>query len=201
MSKLDYKIDWRYKNRDSDSGDKFIKLYQKWSIDKSPFYVSDAMVIYNNSTLKLYLEAMLLGKCNDFECARYFECVADTIKFYRKFFFDISDLPQIKLLEIASSGSEEEASLKISALHFGKEFIMWHLGLAELSPEYYNKIKLRLKNGMLIKAMGHEFVSSDSKSMDNYLKIFKEINKLEKESNSTKVVDKVIEHFASIIDN
>jgi hypothetical protein len=174
---LSYDISWRIKNL-STPRDKHIGAYKRFLKTNKPSYVSDALAIYKDPMLKLYLECMLLADFTVDECVEYFGCDNKSIEFYKKMFFDIDCVSnsKAKLLMIARDCRANEGSLKLCAVNFGKEFIKWHLGIDKnLSDDFIRRVKRRLIDGVALKSLGHEFIDATSGNMGGYLKMLSAI--------------------------
>ena len=68
--------------------------------------------------------------------------------------------------------------MKSCAIRFGREFILWQLGLEySFSDKFIEKAKKRIMDGMVAKCLGHEFVSPESPDMKKYIDLFSFVKK------------------------
>ena len=202
---LSYDISWRLKNiHNKDSKDKYVKMYRRHRETGNPKYVNDTLEIYKDSTMKLFLECMLLSGFDVDECVEFFNCDPKAITFYQKMYFDIEPIKgsTAKLLMIANSGKPSEVSLKLCAVKFGKQFIRWFIGLDDrLDEEFLDRMKGRLTDGVIVKSLGHELTSSTSTDMNMYLKMISLVKDKDDNNKLTGSIKNIVDHFAKILDN
>ena len=197
-----YDIAWRSRLTDKDKKrDKYIDAYRKYMDTGLPEYAAEMKALQSDPEFRYHLECMLLAGCTNPECVEYFGCDSKAITLYKKIYFDLDPIKRSKarLLQIARGGEKSELVLRICAVKFGKEFIRWFLGIDEnLNSEYIERMKIRLSDGILIKALGHEFSGSTSKEMNAYMKLINMVTKADDKNDLGSSVNKIIGHFSEI---
>jgi len=186
---LSYDVAWRIKSISYPKRDKYILSYNRFKRTGKPEYAGEAMLIYKNPQWKLFMECMILSKFTNDECVDYFGCDADTIDFYRHMYFDIDPVIHslAKKYEVSRSARPNEVNLKLCAIKFGKPFVRWFVGLDNhVNEEYIESIKQRLNDGIVMKALGHEFVGSSSDDNNMYLRMISMIKNDDREAKRSK---------------
>ena len=197
-----YDISWRSKFSNKEATkDKYIEVYRKYLSLGKPEYAEEMKVLQSDPEFRYHLECLLLSGCTNTECMEYFGCDSKAITLYKKIYFDIDPVKKSKarLLQIARSGNESELVLRVCSVKFGKEFIRWYLGMDEtLNTEYIERMKTRLSDGILIKALGHEFSGSTSKEMNAYIKLINIVMRDIDKGDLGSSVNNIVGHFSKI---
>lgn len=204
VSPLTYDIGWRLKTLHKHSSDPYVRIYKGFKQRGTPSYVEDTLAIFNTGKMKLFIECMLLSGFEYCECVDFFGCSVKAIEFYEKMFFDVGPVRNstARLLMIADEGHDNEKWLKLSAVKFGKDFIRWYIGLDKtLNKGFLLKMRGRLTDGVLLKALGHEY--SGNSEMTMYLKMISAVKEsIPKGSDKeNKSIEMIADHFSKILKN
>lgn len=193
---LSIPLDWRYrtsKNKTKSVDDiiKGLRRFYKTPDQKKYEHFKIIFEIYENKMYKCNMESMLLAGCKHEDCADYFGIDVGTVALYESVFFDMSKIRNSKarVMKEALTSLSSEKELKLCAAQFGSEVLLNILGVCNTIDS--NKLIKRIKDGILVKTLGHELVGSNSTSMNSYLKMMATvIPKAEVEAQSSQFSNK-----------
>ena len=202
QSPLLYDISWRQKSL-SKKGikDKYIDIYNQYKGSGKPEYVAETKAIYNEPRYRMFMECMILSGFTNPECVEFFGCDSKAVTLYKKIYFDVDPIRKSKarLLKLAEDSLPSEKILKICAVKYGKDFIKWYIGVEEtLNSDFLEKMRTRLGDGVLVKALGHEFSGSASKEMSTYIKLISLAKQDDDKNDLGASVNNIVGHFSKI---
>lgn len=202
MSILSHEPRWRSRSLGiKNIKDRYLTEYRKYRSKrtKSNAFFDDVEYIYGNSSMKFAMELMLIcGEYEKEEIAEFFGVEEKIVEYYEKIFYDIEPIKnsRMKLMQVSQDcDNPQEKQAKLAAVRFGKNVVNSMLGLSiENREDFIQDAKMRIHDGLVVKSLGHEFVSSTDKEMDKFLKLMSSYGrmKVDKVEETEEVIDDFI---------